>query len=212
MENTEQNTPAPQASAGHMQAEQSRRKKKSGKPVLIVLVILLVLGLLGGGVWYLLREPEIEVDTSTSNSLSTPAVARSTSTPTLTPTPVEIDREEISIEVLNGTGIAGEASFLQTELEDLGYEQIEVGNASSQDNETTIVVFSSETPEGVEDEVTAKLKELYDKVDTDTSSSQTVNISITTGLRSGQTLPTNTPKSATPTPTEAEDLTPTPTN
>ncbi len=194
--------------------EKSRRRKSGGKPVLIILVILLILALLAGGVWYLLREPDVEVDT-TSNTLSTPAVARATSTPTVTPTPVEIEREEITIEVLNGTGIAGEASFLQGELENLGYENIEVGNASSQDNETTLVVFSSETPESVIEELTTKLKELYEEVETDTSSSQSSNVSITTGLRSGQTLPTDTPKAAatsTPTPTESDSLTPTPTN
>ncbi len=195
------------------QSTNTRGQRKRGKSILIVVIVLLVLFGIGGGVWYLLREPEIEVETS-PKSLSAPEVTRSTPTSTPSPTPLDVNREEVSIEVLNGTGIAGEASFLQGELEELGYEDIEVGNASSQDNEITKVTFSSKLPDPIVKEITEKLEELYKKVDTDTSSSQKVDVSVITGLRSGQTLPTDTPKATSiPTPTEADSvsITPTPT-
>jgi len=189
----------------------TRRNKKSGKPVLVIIIVIIILVALGAGAWYLLREPEIETDQATTNSLSAPEVNKITSTPTPSPTPVEMNREEITVSVLNGTGIPGEAGFLQDKLEALGYVEIEVGNASSQDNEVTTITFSSDLPEATTVEITKEIEALYNSVTTKKSSSLKVDFEVTTGLRKGQSLPEE--DAATPTPTKSTSATsPTPTS
>lgn len=57
-----------------------------------------------------------------------------------TPTPAaELDREDLSIQVLNGTGKSGAAGAAQTVLEDKGYQNIETGNADNYDYEQTVI-------------------------------------------------------------------------
>jgi hypothetical protein len=104
---------------------------------------------------------------------------------------------------------------LQGELEDLGYSNIEVGNASSQDYEETRVTFSSSLDDAIVDEITELLEDTYQDVSVDTSSSQDVDVSIITGLRIGQTArpeETATPEPTTsPTPTSSPTASPSPT-
>lgn len=45
------------------------------------------------------------------------------------PSPTPLPREEISLEILNGSGVAGLAAETAATFEELGYEVIEVGNA-----------------------------------------------------------------------------------
>lgn len=180
-------------------------KEKSSKAGLIILIVVALLGI---GIFFLTkRAGEREIAPT-----ETPAV---TSSPAPTASAEPVDREEVTIEVQNGTGISGEAAYLQGQLRNLGYTDITVGNASNQDNETTTVTFKSDLNQGVVDEITAKLKELYQDVDVKTSSTQTKDVVIITGLRKGQTAKpsaTATPAaSPTSSPTGSPTATPTPT-
>ena len=184
----------------------SQRKASQGKPVnkkklvWIVIVIIAVLGLAAGG-YYILKEPEFKgEDVINNGELSAPEYEEPTKIPTPTQEPVE--REGVSMQILNGTGIEGEASYLQGKLRNLGYEEIEVANAKNQENEEAQVTFSDDLSSEVVDELTDYLKDVYEDIDFDTSSSTEYDVEILTGLRSGQTLPT-------PQPTEAEEPTPT---
>jgi len=128
--------------------------------------------------------------------------------PSPAPTQIEVNKGEIKIEVLNGTGIAREASFLKEKLQGLGFKIIEVGNTEEQ-YEAAQFLLSESLPQGLIDEVGNLLKNVYKEVKTQTSEDLDVDISIITGLRQGQTLPpTPTPTSKLPTPTKA--LSPTP--
>jgi hypothetical protein len=131
-----------------------------------------------------------------------------------TPTPApEVDKSEVSIEILNGTGIPGEAGFLQTKLKALGYTKIETGNADKQDNEITQVTFSTSLSKTVVDEIMTELESIYEDVNDRTSSTLSVDVQIVTGLRKGATPKASaTPKvSATATPSPTATPTPTPT-
>lgn len=172
-----------------------KSKEKSSKAGLIILIVVALLGI---GIFFLTKragEKEI-APTETPTVTSSPV-------PTASATPV--DRAEVSIEVQNGTGISGEAAYLQGQLRSLGYTDITVGNASSQDNESTTVTFKSGLNQQVIDELTAKLKDLYQDVTAKSSSTQTKDVVIVTGLRKGQTArPSATPKpSASPTATSS---------
>lgn len=178
-------------------------KEKSSKAGLIILIVV---ALLGVGIFLLTKRAGEEEITPTE----TPIV---TSSPTPSASAEPVDREEVSIEVQNGTGIAGEAAYLQGQLRSLGYTDITVGNASTQDNEETEVTFKSGLSEEVIDELTKKLQEVYQDVNVKTSSTQTKDVVVITGLRKGQTprpSPTATP-TASPTGSPSPSPTPSPT-
>jgi hypothetical protein len=103
-------------------------------------------------------------------------------TPTPTPTPdVTLPKEELSVEVLNGTGTAGQAGRASTLLEDLNLVNIETGNADTEENTTTIITFSDKVSQVIQDEVVAALEEAFTKVTASTVPDQETDIVVTTG-------------------------------
>ena len=60
-----------------------------------------------------------------------------TSQPTATPTPLAVNSEELKVQILNGSGVAGAAGKAAQILEELGYQDIDTGNASSYDYDST---------------------------------------------------------------------------
>lgn len=204
----------------------TRSGKKGGKKRTIfrLFILIVVIALLAGGAWYVLSSPEQNGESLIPGSgLNRPQneVENTIPTPTATPAPVDVDRSEIRIELLNGTGIPGEAGLVQSELEELGYENIDVGNADDQDNEGTIVTFSSELPQSFMEEFIEDLEDIYTEVESNTTSTlEDYDIRIVAGLRRGYTPaptrapePTSTPsdESAESTPTETPTASPTPT-
>jgi len=61
-----------------------------------------------------------------------------TSVPTPTPTP-EIKREDLSVKILNGSGVRGKAGLVKSFLQDLGYENILTANADAFDYDVTVI-------------------------------------------------------------------------
>ena len=194
-------------SSGQMSRPSSKRDKKTVGLILLLIALVLV----GGGVFYFLslrnkQESRTESPTRTEAPMIIEEESVSTSTPT--PTPAEVvDKKSVSIQVLNGTGIVGEAAYLQDRLNSLGYTSVKVGNAAKQDYESTQVTFSSSLSSSAVSEITKELEKIYQKVETKKSSSTSYDVEIITGLRSGQT-----PKvSATPKPTSTAKPTSSPT-
>jgi hypothetical protein len=104
-----------------------------GKKVAILIIILMVIaGIVAGGVYYY-RSNLQKTETSSEIVVSepTPVPQEEIPTPSVTPEPVELS--EISVSVLNGSGIPGEASVVQALLEDAGFTDIDTGNADSYD-------------------------------------------------------------------------------
>jgi hypothetical protein len=190
------------------------RESKSGGPKTILIAgILILVAVLGFVVYKSATKSQESATPSPFDNTITPSEETSTvSTPSPAATPKASDKKNVSISILNGTGISGEAAYLQTQLEALGYSDIKAGNASSQDATTTTVVFSKDLASDIVSEITQKLNSIYQKVTTSTSSSATTDVVITTGLRKGATAkpsatPTGTPK-ATTTPTASPTATP----
>ena len=63
----------------------------------------------------------------------------STPTPEVTPTPDEAAKDEFTIEILNGSGISGEAGRAQVLLEDEGFTVSGIGNADNSDYTETVI-------------------------------------------------------------------------
>ncbi|OGM05771.1 hypothetical protein A2125_01120 [Candidatus Woesebacteria bacterium GWB1_43_5] len=190
-----------QAQAASHDLSQRQMKKSKRKKFLILFIILAIGGL---GVFLIINGISSGESSATPTPLpSTPGLIR-TPTPSSTPKE-EVDKAGISVKILNGTGIAKEASFLQTKLEGLGYKKIESGNADSQNYTDAQVTFADDLPEAIVKEITDLLEDVYKKSSTKTSKTLGMDIQIITGLRAGQT-----PK-ATSTPTASSSSTPTPT-
>jgi hypothetical protein len=178
------------------------QQKGQGKVNRWPFILIGVLVLIGGIIFLFTRGGKEEVEPS-----PTPVEGGLTviSSPSPTPSLAPADREKVAIEVQNGTGITGEAAYLQGQLRSLGYKDIKAGNATSQDNTVTVVSFGSSLNSLVVAEITAKHEELYQNVQTKTSSAITVDVLIVTGLKKGATAK----PSASPTPTASATATPT---
>lgn len=96
---------------------------------IIIPTALLVGGLVGGLITYFSGISRLSAETPTSTPLATymPQV-----TPTEAPK-TSIKREDLKVQILNGSGVSGAANKAKTFLEGLGYKGVEVGNASSSD-------------------------------------------------------------------------------
>jgi len=183
----------------------NRRKRKINKNLIVVAVAVILLSVLG---YFILEDGELVL----SPEEPTPTLVEERVTPTSTPTPKLINKDEIKIEVLNGTGIGGQAAFLQDKLEGLDYGNIEVGNANTQDNSETEVVFERSVADEVKEEIIEILEELYKEVDVSTSSLDGFDIQIIAGLKKGQSFPTEAPVvTSTPAETTTATVTPSPT-
>lgn len=176
----------PQASSFQTTA----KAKSSSSKWIIIFIGLLILG--GAGIFFFTKSSGEAIPTPTP-SFGVVPIDEPETTPVPTKSPEPINRETISIEVLNGTGISGEAKLLSDKLKALGYSDITSGNASSTDNTETTVTFSKTLSQSVQDEIKKELDSFYKTVNVKTSSTQKSDIVIITGLRGNQTAkPTST--------------------
>ena len=182
---------SPRTRVGFPQQQEPRKF-----PTKIIIIIFIFLLLAAGG-WFIFGRQQNDSILDEQPSPTPFEVEEFTPTPT----PEEVDREGIEIQVLNGTGIAGGAGSLKTKLEGLGYSQIEVGNASTQDFTATEVIFNESVPEATRDEIQELLEDAYQDVNVEEDSLDKYDMRITTGLPKGQTAtPTKAKTTATPTP------------
>lgn len=89
------------------------------------------------------------------------AAVTPTPAPTNTPTPEEVDLSQYTIDVLNGSGIAGEARKVGDALESAGFTTGTIGNASSSNAKETVITAK----EGVDKEFLKKLQETLESQD-----------------------------------------------
>jgi hypothetical protein len=180
-------------------------KKSGGAKTLLIIGALILVGILGCVIYKNASNKTGEelAEPTPFENLNEPSQTETVSTPT--PVPVTVDKSKIKIQVLNGTGISGEAAYLQTQLKDLGYTNIAVANSTKENATAAEVSFASSVPSEVQTEITTELNSIYQSVTTSTNTSTSYDIVIVTGLRKGATAkPSATPvatATATPTPT-----------
>lgn len=188
-------------------------KKNGGAKTLLIIGILVLVGILGYVIYKSASGKNEQGNLEESlpyNNLATPSSEETvapTSTPAASPA-ASVDKEKLKVQVQNGTGITGEAAYLQNILKELGFTNVTVGNATSQDNEDTQVSFSSTVPASVVTEVTNKLNATYKTVTKVSTTGTAYDIVVITGLRKGATAkPSATPTSS-PTPKASPTATP----
>ncbi|OGG14403.1 hypothetical protein A2875_01230 [Candidatus Gottesmanbacteria bacterium RIFCSPHIGHO2_01_FULL_46_14] len=112
--------------------EISGKENGSSKSLIVwALVVIAVAIVTGLGLLVAVRGPE-SVTSMFVTPTPTPTLA-----PTPTPTPVAPNRADITVEVLNGSGVAGAASKLREFLEGKGYTVGHAGNATTSDYKKT---------------------------------------------------------------------------
>ena len=98
--------------------------------------MLLITGAAAGGWWWMngQKNPLKQAVEPSPTPTTLPTVA--VSTPTPTPTVAAWSRGSISVDVLNGSGITGEATKIASQIQKLGYKKGETGNAANQTGST----------------------------------------------------------------------------
>jgi hypothetical protein len=184
-----------------------RGGKGGGAKTFLIVGILVLIGILGYVIYRSASSgnEEITVEPSPFQNTIVPP-EEGAATPSVSPSAspsAKIDKDEIKIQVQNGTGVSGEAAYLQNILEGLGYSDITVGNAAAQDETDTSCSFSNSLPLEVTEEIMSKLNATYQSVTKTSATSTNYDVVIITGLRKGVTpKPTRSPSpSATPKPT-----------
>ena len=93
----------------------------------------------------------------------------------------EVSRDELTIQVLNGTGEGGQASLVKGSLENIGFTNIETGNAASQDFVVTTVDFSQKVPVETRQEIVTELEKTFAEIKMNVDTNQSFDVIITTG-------------------------------
>ena len=146
-----------------VKAEEIEEGSKSGKKnVFVFFLIFVFLGALVGGGFYYYKtniDKSLPVKIDRVGEAVTPTDDETM--PTEEPKKEEIDASLYSINVLNGSGIPGEAGIVSDLLDSLGFEDINTGNADSYDYVETEISLKEDSPEGLYDLVKEALEESY---------------------------------------------------
>lgn len=105
-----------------------------------ILIIVAILLLLAGGYFYYqsTQKPAEKAKEETSDESVTPSEA---------PTPEAVAKDAYTVEILNGSGIAGEAGRAQELLESGEFKVDSTGNAENYDFEETVIQAGSDVDE-----------------------------------------------------------------
>ncbi len=107
-----------------------------------ILIIVAILLILAGGGFYYYQSTQKPADTAKEEEGTKESV-----TPTEEPTPADVAADAFTIEILNGSGIAGEAGRAQELLEGDEFKVDSTGNAENYDFEETVIQAGSDVEE-----------------------------------------------------------------
>lgn len=107
-----------------------------------------------------------------------------TSTPTPSPTPTIAPKSSLKIQILNGSGVVGQAAIVATSLKEAGYTNSSTANAPKHNSGKATVTFSSLVPDSYKTEITSTLKKTFPTlVSTDSASQTDWDVNILTSVR-----------------------------
>jgi hypothetical protein len=148
--------------AGKTKETKEYKKPAVNKRLLIIFIAVMLFSSLSiGGIFYYRFQSQSVV--RPESSLAIP-VQSPTSSPENTPVPTkspEIDLSAYSIQILNGSGVAGEAGAVEEILIAEGFENITTGDADSYDYTDTQVQMKKDTSEKVFEAIERALNSDY---------------------------------------------------
>lgn len=160
----------------------TKEVEKSGKPFVKVFLIFIVLlaigGAVAGGIYYYKYSVSTPTTTEEEEATTEP-------TSTATPVPEEADYSDITVSILNGSGVAGGAGSVATLIEEFGFSEPNTGNADSYDYTTTTISLKESVPSALYDSIKEKLSETYiiEKSDTALEEDSSYDIIIIVGTK-----------------------------
>jgi hypothetical protein len=174
---------------------------------------IIIIGLLAGGGYYFWQSRVAATTTETTETSPTPDIEQPTPTPEK-----NVEKDAFSIEIQNGSGIAGEAGRAQELLEGDDFKVNGTANADNYDYEETVIQAGDDVPDAWIDELIATLEKNYTvqtRIDDKGTSDADVVVIVGKFDDSGESMVTEeeatTDEEVTPTPEEeSEDPTNTP--
>lgn len=188
------------SSSSNSSGTMSKQKGSKMKFVLIFLVVVAILAAVGGGIYYYTQNVS---EDSSQQSLSGPSPQPQVVSPTATPTPTSepVDYSKLSLEILNGSGTAGEAGKVEDLVSDLDFDTVDTGNADSYDYEKTEVSLKESVSQTAYNEIKELLSKDYTVVAGETlSDDYEYDVQIVVGSSGAEEGSMET----SPTPTEAQ--------
>lgn len=145
------------------------QEKGGGRPVIkwlaVFVILLLVAGAVAGGIYYYKQNvpvQEAEETTGPENETAQQPEDHMEEEPTATPVPEEeVDLTEYSVNVLNGSGVAGQAGAVADLLTEAGFADPDTGNADEFNYTVTEIQSKADVPESVTEELAAALRDSY---------------------------------------------------
>lgn len=144
-------------------------KANWGKIVAIILAVVILLVLAGGGWYFFMRGDN---SGSSNTTAKTPLVKEEVaekeassgseaSKEAETIKEEKVDLAEYDVQILNGSGTAGEAGVVEGLLEEAGFEGVDTGNADTYDYTDTQLQMKKGTPKAVYDAISEALSGDY---------------------------------------------------
>jgi hypothetical protein len=121
--------------------------------LVIIILVLATAGATALGGYYFLTKPS-DVAQTTSQISPSPIIS-----PILEPTAEPIDLKTLTIEILNGSGVPGEAGKVESLLINAGFGDAQTGNADSYDYEKTEIMVSEKVTTEATQLITKALEE-----------------------------------------------------
>jgi hypothetical protein len=139
------------------------KKKGQGffKIFLIILTIISLLVVIAGGIYF--YQKNIANKTVPANETKVTKVTETpTATPTKAPETENLDYSKYSLQILNGSGVPGEAGKAKDLLADYDFKTVVAGNANSYDYEKTVISLKEGVPDQVFTDLSKTLDSTYD--------------------------------------------------
>ena len=163
-------------------------KKNNIRLYLMLGFFIVSIGLLG----YMLNSRRVtstsraQTPLSPTRRLASPNSPSPQQTPTYTPTPsptvASVAKDQLTVRILNGSGISGQADEIKDSLVKINFvaEKITTGNTPNQQSTTTRIVFTPRVSSSIREEISDALSEFSSNVSTIENDEIEFDILITT--------------------------------
>lgn len=184
-------------------------EETSGNKKWVVIIAIAILLGVGAAAFMFLRGSS----STTTTSTTTPTAF--VEEPTATPEP-SVNKADITIKILNGSGVVGEAGRVQKMLEDADFVVESTDNADNYDYETTEIQAKSSVSSTITEEISELLSDEYTVDTSQLGEDEETDIVIIVGVRKNAptakptTASTATTGTVTPTTKPTGSTTPTP--
>lgn len=134
------------------------KNSNATNPLVIIIPGIFLLGALLGGIYFYQKS----IGTTNTPTSTPSSVSQVDTTPTPSAVPTEtVDLTKYPINIMNGSGIVGEAGKVKTLVETAGFKVSKTGNAEAFDFTKTVIKAKADVPTGFLTQLTAALSKSY---------------------------------------------------